>query len=128
MAVGEVVRARTCSVMLAAHLLAACADATRSPRPIAGGDPARGQKIAERSACGACHEIPGVGWPKGRIGGSLEGFATRPLIAGRLPNQPGNLVRWVRDPTVLAPDTGMPATSLTVAEARDVAAFLYTLE
>ena len=115
-------------MMLAAQLLAACADASLPARRIVGGDPDRGRRIAERVACGACHEIPGVAWPQGRVGGSLDGFAGRTLIAGRLPNQPDVLVRWLRDPPALVPDTGMPAQPLTAVEARDLAAFLYTLE
>ncbi len=61
------------------------------------------------------------------MGGSLEGFADRPLIAGRLPNQPDILVRWLLDPPSLAPDTAMPPSALSQAQARDLAAYLYTL-
>lgn len=125
---GQIVHARTGSVILAASLLAACSDTSLPPRPIVGGDPDRGRRVAERSACGACHEIPGVAWPRGHVGGSLDGFARRALIAGRLPNQPQVLIRWLRDPAALLPDTGMPRTALSAAETRDVAAFLYTLE
>lgn len=114
-------------MILAAGLLAACADKGLPPRQLAGADPERGREIARRVACGACHEIPGVDWPRGRTGGSLAGFGDRPLIAGRVPNQPETLVRWLRDPSSIAPETGMPAAPLTTAEARDVAAFLYTL-
>ena len=84
--------------------------------------------MAERLACAACHQIPGIDWPKGRMGGSLAGFSERPLIAGRLPNQPDTLVRWLRNAPSLSPGAGMPPQNLSQAEARDVAAFLYTLE
>lgn len=123
---GRIVRA-TSAVILAAGLLAACADKGLPPRQLTGADPEQGREIARRVACGACHEIPGVDWPRGRTGGSLTGFGGRPLIAGRVPNQPETLVRWLRDPSSIAPETGMPAAPLTTAEARDVAAFLYTL-
>lgn len=115
-------------MILAASFLATCADEGLPPRQLAGADPERGREITQRTACGACHEIPGVDWPRGRTGGSLAGFGKRPLIAGRVPNQPDLLVRWLRDPSSIAPATGMPAAPLTAAEARDVAAFLYTLE
>lgn len=114
-------------MIVALSLLTACADQSLPPRELAGADPDRGRDVAERAACGACHEIPGVPWPRGRMGGSLDGFASRTLIAGRIPNQPDVLVRWLRDPATLTPAIGMPATGLTAAEARDVAAFLYTL-
>ena len=64
----------------------------------------------------------------GVIGGSLDRFAERPLIAGRLPNQPGTLVQWLRDAPSLSPETGMPPMPITDADARDVAAYLYTLQ
>ena len=50
------------------------------------------------------------------------------MIAGRLPNQPDMMTRFVRDAPSLLPDTGMPAMPLTEAEARDVAAYLYSLD
>ena len=121
------VRAGIVAVSMAGLMLGACLDRTDLPRQLAGADPERGRVIAERLACAACHEIPDVDWPQGRVGGSLKGFADRPLIAGRFPNQPDVLVRWLTNAPSLAPDTAMPAQPLTPAEARDVAAFLYTL-
>lgn len=107
--------------------LCACADKTDAPRAIAGADAARGLAVIDRVGCAACHQIPGVAWPTGSVGGSLDAFADRSLIAGRLPNQPDTLVQWLRDPPSLSPETGMPPMSITNAEARDVAAYLYTL-
>ncbi|MBO9544623.1 c-type cytochrome [Caulobacter sp.] len=106
--------------------LVACAE--KPPhRTISGADPKQGLALIESQGCGACHQIPGVAWPRGEVGGSLAGFADRALIAGRHPNQPEVLVRWLRDPPALSPDTAMPATTLTDAQARDVAAYLLTL-
>jgi cytochrome c1 len=118
----------TVAAGLAVLVLNACLDKSEVPRAIAGAEPKRGREIVERNACAACHDVPGVEWPKGQVGGSLSGFALRPLIAGRFPNQPDVLVRWLRDAPSLAPGTGMPPQPLSVAEARDVAAYLYTLE
>lgn len=119
------------AMLLAAGLssgLAACADKADAPRSLAQADPAEGLKLIERTGCATCHVIPGVSWPKGRTGGSLAGVAARPLIAGRLPNQPDVMVRFVRDAPSLLPDIGMPPMPLTEPEARDVAAYLYTLD
>jgi cytochrome c1 len=127
-AVGRDVRAGIVAMSAAGLALGACVDKSDLPRPLAGADSERGRRTAERLACAACHEIPGIAWPKGRVGGSLEGFARRPLIAGRFPNQPYVLVRWLVDAPSLAPGTGMPPQALTAAEARDVAAYLYTLK
>lgn len=120
------VRRRIAALSLAVAL-AGCAETPVLPRQLAGADPERGRVLAERRACAACHQIPGIAWPEGRVGGPLAGFAARPLIAGRLPNRPDVLVQWLRDAPSLAADTGMPPQDLSRAEARDVAAFLYTL-
>ena len=105
----------------------ACADKTDAPRVLAGADPSRAVTIMERAGCGACHAVPGLEWPAGSLGPSLDGFGGSPLIAGRLPNQPAVLTSFLRDAPSLLPDTAMPAMPLTQDEARDVAAYLYTL-
>ena len=88
----------------------------------------RGREIIERVGCAACHTIPGVGWPKGRIGPPLDGFAGQALIAGRVPNRADVLVAFVRDAPSVVPGTGMPSMPLSEEESRDVAAYLYTLQ
>ena len=109
-------------------LLCACADKANAPRQIVGADATEGLRIVERVGCAACHVVPGVGWPEGRSGGSLGGFGARPLISGRLPNQPDVLVQWIINAPSLDPSTGMPPMPLTQDQARDVAAYLYTLD
>ena len=88
---------------------------------------ARGLEAMERVGCGSCHTIPGLGWPEGRVGPSLAGFADRGLIAGHLPNRPDVLASFVRNAPALLPETTMPAMPLTEQESRDVAAYLYSL-
>ena len=109
-------------------LLAACGDKAEPPRTVAGADPARGLAVVKRVGCAACHAIPGIDWPQGRTGPSLKGFGARPMIGGRLPNRPEVLTVWLIDAPSLSPETGMPPTPITEAEARDVAAWLYTLD
>lgn len=113
---------------LATLLLGACGETSIPARTIAGADPARGLAVMERVGCAACHAIPGIAWPNGLTGPPLEGFAARPMIAGRLPNQPDVLTAWLIDPPALSPDTGMPPSPISEAEARDIAAYLYTLD
>jgi cytochrome c1 len=48
-------------------------------------------------------------------------------IAGRLPNQPENLIRWIAHPQSVDPQTAMPDPGISEDEARHVAAYLYTL-
>lgn len=116
----------TLAVWLSA-LLSACADKSSPPRTIMGADADRGLEVMERVGCAACHETPGVAWPKGLAGPSLRGFADGPMIAGQFPNRPDVLIRFIKDAPSMAPATGMPAMPLTDPEARDVAAYLYTL-
>ena len=88
----------------------------------------RGRAAIERAGCGACHVIPGIGWPRGQSGPSLEGFASQGLIAGSLPNRPDVLAAYVRNAPATLPGTTMPAMPLSEEESRDVAAYLYPLE
>lgn len=67
-------------------------------------------------------------WPKGRVGPSLENFANGTLIAGKVPNRADLLIAYVRDAPAVVPGSGMPAMPLSEEEARDVAAYLYTLD
>ena len=107
-------------------LFAACSSGTSWPTT--GGNPAHGRTAIEAHGCTACHEIPAIEGPRGKVGPSLEGFAQRTFIAGELPNTPENLVHWVQNPHALIPSTAMPNVNLTPEEARDVAAYLYTLD
>ncbi|WP_414476026.1 c-type cytochrome [Microvirga sp. M2] len=94
------------------------------------GDAARGFSLVASGSygCAACHAIPGIRTPKGVAGPPLAGMARRGFIAGQLPNKPGVMVAFLQDPPALLATTGMPNVGLTLDEARDVAAYLYTLE
>ena len=94
---------------------------------VLGGNPELGQVLIAGHGCTACHVIPGVTAFTGTVGPSLDGFARRAYIAGRLPNRPMMLTAWLRDPPAIDPGTAMPALGLGEAEARDIAAYLYTL-
>jgi cytochrome c2 len=95
---------------------------------VAGGDPERGKQTIRQSGCPGCHTISGIPEAKGLVGPSLEHLAERVYIAGVLPNTPDNLVAWIRNPPGIDPLTAMPASGLGEAEARDAAAYLYTLD
>ena len=87
----------------------------------------RGREIIAEVGCAACHSIPGIDWPTGRVGPPLENFAEQALIAGRAPNRPDVLALFVRNAPAVVPRTCMPPMPLTEEESRDVAAYLYTL-
>lgn len=61
------------------------------------------------------------------VGPPLNGWSRRVYIAGNLPNRPEQLVRWLREPQAIEPGTAMPDLNVTEADARDMAAYLYSL-
>jgi cytochrome c1 len=61
------------------------------------------------------------------VGPPLTSWSRRTFIAGQIPNTPDNLVRWLRNPRAIEPGTAMPGLGLDDRQARDVAAYLYTL-
>jgi cytochrome c1 len=113
-------------LLMALLPVAAWAQETR-PR-VDGGDPARGKAAIERYACTACHVIPGVPGYGSNVGPPLRKMALRGYIGGVLPNRPDDMVRWLRDPPAIDPRTAMPNLGITEAEAKDMAAYLYTLD
>ena len=92
-----------------------------------GGVADRGKNVILDKNCGSCHTIPGISGARGVVGPPLMFFSRRTYIAGELPNQPENLIRWIRSPRSVEPNTAMPTLGLTEQEARDVAAYLYQL-
>ncbi|HEX6629178.1 MAG TPA: hypothetical protein VF105_14610, partial [Gemmatimonadaceae bacterium] len=57
----------------------------------------------------------------------LGKIAQRVYIAGVLPNEPDNMIRWLENPPGVDPLTAMPYMGVTPRDARDIAAYLYTL-
>ena len=94
---------------------------------VVGGNVERGRASLDGVGCGSCHVIPGVTGARGMVGPPLTMFARRAYIAGQLPNDPENLVRWIQDPQDVEPGTAMPDLGVGPAVARDMAAYLYTL-
>ncbi len=72
--------------------------------------------------------IPDVQGADGTVGPPLIRWSERGFIAGQLPNNAENLIRWIMDPQSVEPGTAMPNLGVTPAEARDIAAYLFTLE
>ncbi|HYE95313.1 MAG TPA: c-type cytochrome [Rubricoccaceae bacterium] len=108
--------------------LAACDDgAERMAAQMTGGSPSRGRVLIQQVGCGSCHTIPGVPGAAARVGPPLAGIAGRTYLAGRLENTPSNMLRWLLTPQAVDSLTAMPSVGLTEAQARDVAAYLYTL-
>jgi cytochrome c oxidase subunit 2 len=97
-----------------------------TPFPLAGAA-ARGWEVFQARGCNACHAIAGTP-ARGVIGPDLTGFAGRDGIAAMvLPNTPGDLARWLRDPQAVKPMAKMPKLALTDEEVEALVAFLTAL-
>jgi cytochrome c len=92
---------------------------------LTGGDAKRALPLLRRYGCGGCHAIPGVPGADGVVGPPLTDFRQRVFIAGALPNNAGNLVQWIVEPSAVHPGTAMPETGISTEQARDIAAYLY---
>jgi cytochrome c2 len=96
------------------------------PNPWAIGNPQHGAELVNTYGCGSCHTISGVPNADGVVGPPLDGFAHRVYIAGMLHNNPNNLAHWIRYPQAVVPGNVMPDMGIGPADARDIAAYLYT--
>jgi cytochrome c2 len=96
-------------------------------QPVAGGDARRGRQLVQDFGCIGCHTIPGINNAHANVGPPLTAFGDRVYIAGMLHNDSENLIRWLRDPQSVVPGNAMPNMGISEPQARDMAAFLYTL-
>lgn len=115
-------------VLLGALLMALSACGDETTRRVADGEPARGPDLMRAYGCHACHMIPGVPGADALVGPPLIHWRHRVFIAGRVANTPDNLVRWIMEPRAFDERTAMPDMGVTEADARDIAAYLFTLE
>jgi cytochrome c len=92
------------------------------------GNAVNGKRLIDQYACLSCHKIPGFDGPQGSMGPSLEAFATRKVIAGRIPNQPDTVAAYLQNPQAVDPQNQMPPLGVSESEARDMTAYLMTLK
>ena len=105
--------------------LSACG--TKKPPPTEG-SPDLGKEAIPKYGCGSCHTIPGIKGADALVGPPLVQFSKRAFIAGQLANTEQNLARWIRDPQGVEPGTAMPNLGVTTEDARNIAAYLETLQ
>lgn len=116
------------ALVLGVFVLAGCAGQAREDAVLrAGGNPAAGRVKIAQFGCPACHAIPGFPSQETQTGPPLAGLAERGQLAGGVANTPENLIRWIRRPSDVVPGTAMPVLGLSEADAKDLAAFLYSL-
>jgi cytochrome c len=111
---------------LAAQQWSEASEKAAAARAMTGGDPSYAATLMTRYGCAGCHTIPGIPGADGQVGGPLVDLRKRVLIAGVMPNTASNLIDWIVQPQAKDPRVAMPATGITRAEARDVAAWLYS--
>lgn len=92
------------------------------------GDAHRGTDLVRQYQCGGCHDIPGIAGANGNVGPPLHRIGTRTYIAGYIQNSPDNMADWIENPQRLLPGNAMPTIGIPQKDARDIAAFLYTLK
>jgi cytochrome c2 len=120
-------RVRACALAGCVALQPLVALAARPLWDVPGGSARRGSERIAALGCPACHTIPGVNNADGNVGPPLTRFGDRTYIAGMLRNTPPNLIRWIREPQAVIPGNAMPNMGISEVDARDIAAYLYTL-
>lgn len=113
---------------LLAMAAAACEEAKAAGPESFSGDARRGSDLVKQYQCGTCHDIPGVAGADGNVGPPLHRIGTRTYIAGYIQNSPDNMADWIEDPQRALPGNAMPRMGIPQKDARDIAAFLYTLK
>jgi cytochrome c len=99
--------------------------AARGTHPFTSGGHGDAVHLVSAYGCGACHVIRGIEGADGLVGPPLTGLRTRRMIAGRLPNTPANLARWISEPQAVDPGSAMPDTGVSKAQAAVIARYLY---
>ncbi len=89
---------------------------------------AMGRQVFETQSCMNCHAVKGTP-ANGRFGPDLTHFGERDTLAsGAIPNNPGNLKAWIRNPDDLKPGALMPAMQLDETQLDQVTAYLSSLK
>jgi hypothetical protein len=124
-------RTAALTMVLSVGLLSACNyfrdfDYSRGAR-MTGGDPQVGREGLRKHSCTSCHVIPGIPDADGHAGPALDRWGRRDTFLLSVPNTPENLIGWIRNPSALRPTTTMPNMNLTDGQARDIAAYLFSI-
>jgi cytochrome c1 len=121
---------RTLLILLLACAFAAVAcesRAVKEAQALTGGSVSRGAPAIGKYGCAGCHTIPGIEGATSTVGPPLTQVAVRQYLGGHLLNTPGNMVKWIQHPQAIDPKNAMPELGVTDQDAKDIAAYLYTL-
>ncbi len=84
--------------------------------------------VLRQYSCHSCHEIEGVVGPQTHVGPPLKAWGARKYIAGVAPNTKENLMRFIRNPQALSPQTLMPNLDVAEQHADVMATYLLDLK
>lgn len=121
---------RTLAIVLAATMLASACGGGRAAKEaemLTGGSVSRGRTAINKYGCASCHTIPGITQATATVGPPLTQIAVRQYLGGHLVNTPDNMMKWLQHPQQIDPKVAMPDMGVTDQDARDIAAYLYTL-
>jgi cytochrome c len=108
--------------------LAACSrESDDHAAQLTGGSPSHGRIAMVSYGCNTCHTIPGIQGANATVGPPLLQMGNRTYVAGVLTNTPPHLIDWIKNPPAIDEKTAMPNLRVSDADARDMAAYLYTL-
>ncbi|HEY4218206.1 MAG TPA: c-type cytochrome [Gemmatimonadaceae bacterium] len=108
--------------------ITACSARSSVPEQVVvNGNATRGKAAIDKYGCGACHSIPGIQGATGMVGPPLEHWSERRIIAGEVANTPDRLVAWIMAPQTIEPGNAMPNMGIGDGDARDIAAYLYSI-
>lgn len=102
-------------------------DDVMAQQMVPGGEPEKAPQVMRAYGCGTCHTIPGVAGANGAVGPKLDRLASQSFLAGQLPNTADNLIKWIQHPQEIRPGVDMPDMGVTDTDARNIAAYLYSL-
>ena len=125
-AISPALRACLAILSICSAVLAGCDDQA-TELPAVAGDFRHGMQLIRQNGCGACHQIPGIENADGLVGPPLNAIGRRIYIAGVERNTPQAMIAWLQDPQAILPGNAMPNMGLSEQDARDIAAYLYTL-
>jgi cytochrome c len=123
----ESMRSVSCFLLMILVVASSCA---KHPSVPARGDASHGRELIVKNGCYDCHVIPGIDRKPGPGAPlSLDGVAVRRRIAaGAIENTRENLEAFIQHPRALSPAATMPGIGDAPDDARDIAAYLMTLD
>ena len=108
--------------------LGGCTPPSVRSSQVAAGNVTLGRDLLTDYGCTSCHVVPGIRSQPAYVGPPLDHWGSRSYIAGALPNNEENLVRWIVDPQAIEEGTAMPDVGVSEEDALNIAAYLLSIE